>query len=252
MNMEQKVLLIAVILIGLKFGLQFFLVRTQDKLAVQKFAIELLDWVQTALSALWIAFLIMYFVIQAFKIPSGSMKNTLLIKDHLFVNKFVYGARLPVPFIDEKEGFKIGEKKYLNIKMERFFVAKEPKRGDVVVFAFPQDTSKDFVKRCIGVPGDKIEIKDKILYVNDVKQNEPYVIHLDDLNYPADMPFLPDGLKNRDNFGPVVVPKDHFFVMGDNRDQSYDSRFWGFLQRDYLKGKAIYKFWPLKRIGAIR
>ena len=252
MNMEQKVLLIAVILIGLKFGLQFILVRIKNNEMIKKVFVELLDWVTTALSALWIAFLIMYFVIQAFKIPSGSMKNTLLIKDHLFVNKFVYGARLPVPAIDEENGIKIGEHKYLNFKMRRFFVAKEPKRGDVVVFAFPLDTSKDFVKRCIGLPGDKIEVKNKVLYVNDIKQNEPYVIHIDDLTYPSDMPFLPDGIRNRDNFGPVIVPKDHFFVMGDNRDQSYDSRFWGFLQRDYLKGKAIYKFWPMNRIGAIK
>ena len=254
MNMEQKVVIIAIVLIAMKLGLQMMLRKGALK-EQTSVLVETLDWVNTGLSALWIAFLIMYFIFQAFKIPSGSMKNTLLIKDHLFVNKFVYGVRLPVPSVDVvKNGFalKIGEHKYFSLKMKRYFKTREPKRGEIVVFAYPNNTSQDFVKRCIGLPGDKIEIINKVLYVNGQEQNEPYVIHLDPRNYTKDIPFLPDGLDHRDNFGPIIVPQDSYFVMGDNRDQSYDSRFWGMLQKDYLKGKAVFVFWPFKRMGTIK
>ncbi|MCP4481233.1 MAG: signal peptidase I [bacterium] len=235
--MEQKVAIIAVILIVAKFILHFILHRNPDS----DILLEILDWVKTAISALWIAFLVMYFIMQAFKIPSGSMLNTLLIKDNLFVNKFVYGTRLPCVTFSP-----------LTIKMNRVMKKRSPQRGEVVVFAFPQDTSKDYVKRCVGLPGDKIEIRDKILFVNDEKQYEPYVIYKDTNNYPNDLDFLPKSLRNRDNFGPIIVPEDSYFVLGDNRDQSYDSRFWGSLHSDYLKGKAVFIYWPLRRIGVIK
>ncbi len=245
-SMEQKVLAIGLILIAARFSLKLILKKTYKE-SIKKFFVEILDWVNTALGALMIAFLVMYFVFQAFKIPSESMLNTMRIGDHLFVNKFVFGTRLPVLSTNQTgSGVKIGNK-YFNVKMKRFFVKKEPKRGEMIVFAFPEDTSKDFIKRCIGLSGDKIEIVDKVLYVNDVKQDEPYVIHTDDRIFKKEA-FVPSNFIKRDNFGPVIVPKDTYFVMGDNRDNSYDSRFWGFLDKNYLKGKPAMVFWPLKRI----
>jgi signal peptidase I len=242
MNMEKKVILIALILFVLRFVFLFFDKNAKGEL-VKKLNKEILDWINTGLSALFFAFLIMYFIVQAFKIPSGSMLNTLLIKDHLFVNKFIYGMRLPIPAKDVN--------KHLKIEMKRVLKISNPKRGDIVVFVFPEDRSKDFIKRCVGVPGDKIEIVDKVLYVNDKKQDEPYVIHTDAITYPND-PFLPENFRKRDNFGPIIVPAGHYFMMGDNRDSSYDSRYWGALPSDFIKGKALVIYWPLNRIRLIK
>ena len=158
------------------------------------------------------------------------MRNTLLEGDHLFVNKFIYGTRIFYP--DISSGFKI--------KMKRFWVIKKPKRGDVVVFSAPPEAlepyereagvKKDFVKRCIGVDGDKIEIKRKQLYINDVLQKEPYVVFSDVYN---------DNISQRDNFGPITIPTGHYLMLGDNRDNSDDSRDWGFVPEENLIGKAF-------------
>lgn len=201
--------------------------------ALAKLVKEIKEWVHTGISAVILAFLIMYFIVQAFKIPSGSMKNSLLIGDHLFVNKFIYGISLP-----------FSDKKFLRIS--------KIQRGAVVVFVAPPQAlppeerqagkHKDFIKRCVGIPGDKIYVKDKKLYVNDRLQEEAYVIHNDS--------FILNN--NRDNFGPIVVPFQHYFMMGDNRDESFDSRYWGALEEKYVRGKAWFIYWPLSRIKIIR
>ena len=167
---------------------------------------------------------------QAFKIPSGSMKNTLLIGDHILVSKFTYGIHIP------------NEIPLTNIKLFpdiRLF-PKDPNRGDIVVFKFPKDETRDFIKRVVGIPGDKIQLIRQKLYVNDRLVKEPYTIHLDpagDTN-----PIAP-----RDNFGPIIVPNGHLFMMGDNRENSQDSRFWGFLDINKVKGRAFVIYWSWDR-----
>ncbi len=184
------------------------------------------------------------FVIQAFRIPTGSMENTLLVGDFLFVNKFLYGAK--VPFTDV-----------------RLPQVRNPRHGDVMVFKFPKDPTRDFIKRLVGAPGDTIEIRDKTVFVNGVKQDEPYALFSGARVRPEGYQnpnIYPPGAGNRDNYGPVVVPPRHYFMMGDNRDNSDDSRFWGFLDRDLIKGKAEFIYWSwdkehtrprLGRIGRI-
>ena len=145
------------------------------------------------------------------------MIPTLQIGDHILVSKFIYGVRLPFTDI-------------VLIPISR------PERGDVIVFRFPKNEEKDFIKRVVGIPGDKIEVKNKILYVNDVRQSEPYINRGEDAISPRIIP-------GRDNFGPVVVPPDAYFVMGDNRDHSLDSRFWGFVDFSKIKGEAFLIYW---------
>ena len=173
----------------------------------------LLEYLEALAVALVLAFVIRTFVVQAFKIPSGSMLDTLLIGDHLLVNKFLYGTR--IPFTDKV-----------------ILPLEDPQHGDVIVFEFPEDTSKDFIKRIIGLPGDVLEMKDKVVYRNGEKLDEPYVKHTD-----------PGLQARRDNFGPITVPPGKYFVMGDNRDESYDSRFWGFVDKDKIRGKAWVIYW---------
>ncbi len=179
------------------------------------------EFIEAILTALLIAAFIISFVVQAFKIPSGSMIPTLLVGDHLFVNKFIYGVKLPyfrttiIPFTD-------------------------PKREDVIVFIYPEDRSKDFIKRVIGVAGDKIEMKNKKLFINDRPYADPNGHYTDQAIYPAEA-------QPRDNFGPVIVPEKSLFVMGDNRDQSLDSRFWGFVDLKDVQGKAAILYWSWDR-----
>ncbi|WP_338031083.1 signal peptidase I [Desulfonema limicola] len=173
--------------------------------------------IEAILVAIILAMFIRTFVIQAFKIPSGSMKETLQIGDHILVNKFIFGIKMP-------------------FTMKTLVSIKDPERGDIIVFKFPEDPDKDFIKRVIGVAGDVIEIKDKQVYVN----NEP-------VNYKQavfkDSRIIPGDVQPRDNFGPKTIPPDCLFVMGDNRDQSYDSRFWGVVNLDAVKGKAFIIYW---------
>lgn len=173
--------------------------------------------IEAILVAIVLALFIRTFVIQAFKIPSGSMKNTLLIGDHILVNKFIYGVK--VPFLQTT-----------------IVPITNPKHEDIVVFKFPEDPSKDFIKRVIGVAGDVVEVRDKQVYVNSKLLNPDFGIHTDSYIFPA-------SVQPRDNFGPVVVPSHSLFVMGDNRDQSYDSRFWGFVDLKAVKGKALIIYW---------
>lgn len=173
--------------------------------------------IEAILVAIVLALFIRTFVIQAFKIPSGSMKETLKIGDHILVNKFIYGVK--IPFLQTT-----------------IIPITNPKRGDIVVFKFPEDPSKDFIKRVIGVAGDMVEVRDKKVYVNSKLLNHDFGIHTDSYIFPASE-------QPRDNFGPVVVPAHSLFVMGDNRDQSYDSRFWGFVDLKAVKGKALMIYW---------
>ncbi|HEX8948751.1 MAG TPA: signal peptidase I [Dissulfurispiraceae bacterium] len=168
-------------------------------------------------TALILALIIRAYVVQAFKIPSGSMIPTLLIGDHILVNKFIFGTQLP--FSDK-----------------RVLVLSKPAKGDIVVFKYPEDRSKDFIKRVVGTEGDVVEERNKVIFVNGKRVNEPYVQYTDKSVNTGNM-------EPRDNFGPYLVPKDKIFVMGDNRDQSYDSRYWGYVDLKDLKGKAFIIYW---------
>jgi len=183
----------------------------------------LLEYIEALAVALILALVIRTFVVQAFKIPSGSMLETLQIGDHLLVNKFIYGVKMP-------------------FTGKVLYDVDDPKRGDIVVFEFPEDPSKDFIKRIIGVPGDVIEIKNKVVYRNGEKVDEPYTRHSD----PDNM------LPRRDNFGPITVPEGKYFCMGDNREESYDSRFWGFVDREKIKGKAWVIYWSWDGFPSVR
>lgn len=195
---------------------------------------RVLEYGEALVVAIVLAIAIRGCLVQAFKIPSGSMLPTLLIGDHLLVNKFMYGIRVP----------------YTGA---RFLRLRAPKRGDVVVFAYPVDDSKDFIKRVIGEPGDQVQITDKVVYVNGKPLGDPWAAHVDSV-------ILPEEVERRDNMGPVVVPAGQYFVMGDNRDKSYDSRFWGFVEDARIRGKAFVLYWSwdsetfrprLRRIGSL-
>jgi len=175
--------------------------------------------IEAIVIAVVLALFIRTFVVQAFKIPSGSMEPTLLVGDHILVSKFIYGISLP--FV---------EKKLLQFT--------KPRRGDVIVFVYPVEPSKDFIKRVIAVEGDTVLIKDKKIHINGAlctdehgHYSDPKIFHRGDIG------------SNRDNYGPAVVPPNHVFVMGDNRDKSYDSRFWGFVDVNKVKGKAFLIYW---------
>jgi len=230
MQTELKMVIVGGILAIEALILHWIAKRAKEKLLRKVHATR--EWVNTGLVAVILAWVIMSFVIQAFKIPSGSMMNTFQIGDHIFVAKFVYGIRIPFT------------RKYL-------WPLQDPKRGEIIVFQFPLDPKKDFIKRCMGIPGDTLEIRDKKLYVNGELQQEKYAIYMDEKVYPNSED-LSQMYRNRDNLGPIVVPKNSYFAMGDNRDHSYDSRFWGPLERGYIKGKALLLYWPPKRIRIIR
>lgn len=175
------------------------------------------EYAEAIITALILALLIRAYVIQAFKIPSGSMIPSLLIGDHILVTKFIYGTK--IPFSDK-----------------RILVFRKPARGDIIVFKYPEDPKRDFIKRIVAVEGDVIEAKNKVIYVNGNQIKEPYTQHTDNSMKPL-------GIEPRDNFGPFIVPKNKFFVMGDNRDQSYDSRYWGYVDLKDIKGKALIIYW---------
>jgi len=182
------------------------------------------EYVEAIVLAVILTVVIRGLVVQAFRIPTGSMENTLLVGDFLFVNKLVYGSEIDIGAAGHR------------LVYYRFPAIRQPQRGDVIVFRYPDDPSRDFIKRCVAVEGQTVEIRDKVLYVNDQAQVEPYVIHSDDKVVPKE-------INARDNFGPTVVPKGHIFMMGDNRDNSHDSRFWGPLPLNLVKGKAMILYW---------
>ncbi|MDT8285952.1 MAG: signal peptidase I [Elusimicrobiales bacterium] len=216
-----------------------------------------LDWSETVFSAVLLASVVMYLFVQAFKIPSGSMRTTFMEGDHLFVNKIIYGVR--VPYTDSK-----------------LLVFRKPERLDIVVFRFPSsdpsDTQcggpqygKDFIKRVIGLPGEKVELRDGRVFVNgSFLGEEPYAQYVDGFRYPG-LSAVPSAAyqsfwegralgkmyaeRVRDNFGPVTVPEGSYLVMGDNRDRSCDSRYWGPVPARLIKGRAWFTYWPPSRIS---
>ena len=184
------------------------------------------EYAEAIILAVVLALFIRTFVVQAFKIPSGSMLPTLQIGDHILVSKFIYGVRLPI----------------VNTVL---IPVSTPDRGDVIVFIYPVDPSKDFIKRVVAIPGDTVQIKKKRLYINDKPVKDGFA-HYDD---PALFPVM---IKPRDEFGPKVVPEGKLFVMGDNRDHSYDSRFWGFVDMSAVRGKAWLIYWSWDEQWRIR
>lgn len=185
------------------------------------------EYAEVLLLAFLLTVFIRSFVVQAFRIPSGSMENTLLVGDFLFVNKFLYGARVPLTDMSLPG-------------------IRDPRRGDIMVFKYPDDPTKDFIKRLVGQPGDTLEIRDKVVWINGRPLDEPYVRFMSDRIRPRgweEPNIFPAHAGNKDNFGPVIVPAGKYFMMGDNRDNSSDSRYWGFLDRELIKGKAILIYW---------
>lgn len=182
----------------------------------------IVEYAKSAAIAIALALFIRTFVVQAFRIPSGSMEPTLMVGDHILVNKFIYGVKLP--FINKT-----------------IIPGKAPKREDVVVFIFPQDRSKDFIKRVIALPGEKVEIRDTKVFINDEAYNDPFGHYSNQMGTYV----------FRGRYGPTVVPEGHIFVLGDNRDHSYDSRYWGFVPIEYLKGKAFIVYWSWPHFNRI-
>jgi signal peptidase I len=170
-----------------------------------------------------LALFIRTFIVQAFKIPTGSMENNLLIGDHLLVNKFVSGPTMS--------------------RLERALLpVADVRRTDVIVFKYPEEPDRDFIKRVIGLPGETVEVREKKVYVNGQALVEPYAHFLQPVTTASEFREV-TSFDVRDRYGPVTVPPNQYFVMGDNRDNSQDSRYWGFLPREYIKGKALIIYW---------
>jgi signal peptidase I len=185
------------------------------------------EYFESICVAVILALFVRTFVVQAFKIPTGSMENNLLIGDHLLVNKFVFAPTLH--------------------PLERTVLPIDPiRRGDVIVFKYPEQPDRDFIKRVIGLPGETIELRNKKVYIDGKPLDEPYVhfIFPPEENGETAAPDLPDFDVTR-SYGPVTVPDRHYFMMGDNRDNSQDSRYWGFMPQDYVKGKALFVYFSL-------
>ena len=176
--------------------------------------------VEIVLFAVVLALIIRAMVIQSYHIPSESMEDTLLKGDFLFANKFIYGAKVP----------------FLDVRLPK---VRDPKPGDIVIFKFPGDRKTDYIKRCVAVEGQTVELRGRKLYIDGVEQKEDYVKYI-------------YGDTDRRNFGPYKVPKGYIFVMGDNRDNSYDSRFWGFVPKENVIGRALLIYWPPNRVRLIK
>lgn len=181
------------------------------------------DWMESIIVAFFLAMVIRAFVVQAFKIPTGSMRMTLIEGDLILVNKFIYGAK--VPFL-------------------KFWLpaVRSPQRGDVVVFVYPEDRKKDFIKRLVGLPGETVEIKGGSIYINGNPATEPI---FNQIYYYNRGDFSAEGQK-------ITVPQNSYFVLGDNSISSKDSRFWGFVPKENLLGQALIIYWPLNRIRQIK
>ena len=208
------------------------------------------EYAEAIFIALLLALFIRTFFIQAFKIPSGSMETTLLIGDHILVSKYAYGTHVP------------NEIPFLNIKLfdDIIFFPKTPERGDIIVFKFPKDEKRDFIKRVIGVPGDLLEVRRQKVFINGKPYEDLHARHTEpscDISPAAAQET--DPLKKcqdtgpnvpRDDFGPVLVPDGHLFMMGDNRENSQDSRYWGFLDIKKVRGKALMIYWSWNQLNS--
>ena len=181
------------------------------------------EYFESIVTAVVLALFIRTFIVQAFKIPTGSMENNLLIGDHLLVNKFVSGPTLS--------------------RLERGVLPMaDVRRTDVIVFKYPEEPDRDFIKRVIGLPGETVEVREKKVYINGQPLVEPYAHFLQPVTTASEFREV-TSFDVRDRYGPVTVPANQYFVMGDNRDNSQDSRYWGFLPHDYIKGKALVIYW---------
>jgi len=188
-------------------------------MAKKKTKSSLRENIEAVIIAIIIAMFIRTFIIQAFKIPSGSMLETLQIGDQILVNKFIYGVK--IPFTNGKN----------------LIPVKDPIKGDIVVFEYPEDPSKDFIKRVVATQGDTLEIINKKLFVNDkLVQGESYAVY-------KNKEIIPGSFSSRDNLKKIKIPENKLFVMGDNRDNSHDSRFWGFVDLKEVKGEAFIIYW---------
>jgi signal peptidase I len=198
------------------------------------------EWTKAISTAILLFLVIRTFLFEAFKIPTGSMEGTLLVGDFLLVNKAVYGAEIP----------------YTHTRLPAF---SEPRRGDVIVFLPPHDPHKNYVKRIVGIPGDTLEMRDKVLYLNGRAQVEPFARHTDPLSDPAREEMLwqyqflvrppahwSEYHPTRDTWGPLVVPPGKYFALGDNRDNSEDSRFWGFVEATAIKGRPMFVYYSFE------
>ena len=199
------------------------------------------DWMKSFIIAVFLFLVIRTFLVEAFKIPTGSMEHTLLVGDFLLVNKAVYGAEVP----------------FTGKHLPAF---EKPKRGDIIVFEWPEDPSKNFVKRLIGLPGDTLEMRDGVVFLNGRSLPEEYVVHS---NPEADQSAAEFGWQreflvrraaasvgyhpSRNNWGPLIVRDRSYFVLGDNRDNSYDSRYWGFVPDSLVKGRPLVVYYSYSR-----
>ena len=202
-------------------------VRKPGRVQKRSFADAAWDNFKQIIAAVILALVIKTSIVEAYKIPSQSMEDTLLVGDFLLANKFVYGARLPL----------------INWRLPAF---KEPHPGDVVIFIYPVDGVTKYIKRCVATPGDTVMVRDKVLYVNGEPYPDPQYAKYIDTTPQGDrviQPRRPGGLDSRDNFGPYIVPRDSYFMMGDNRDNSYDSRYWGAVHKDLVLGEALLVHW---------
>jgi signal peptidase I len=178
------------------------------------------EYFESIVVALILALFVRTWVVQAFKIPTGSMEQNLLIGDHLLVNKFVFGPTAT--------------------GLERMLLpVADIKRGDIIVFKYPEEPDRDFIKRVIGLPGETVELREKHVYIDGRRLDEPFVFFLEPPGAGGEL----SALDVREQYGPVTVPADSYFMMGDYRDNSEDSRYWGFLPRSYVKGKALMVYW---------
>jgi len=171
------------------------------------------------------------FAFQAFKIPSGSMEDNLKVGDHIIVNKFVYGANA-------------------SEILQTLFPMRAIQRGDVIVFRYPENPEQDYVKRVVALPGETVMMRGKKIFINGKRLDEPYVIFEDTEPVPDDQQasFLPDPWRSKYHFGPLKVPEGQYFAMGDNRDHSYDSRYWGPVARELIKGRAFMVYWSFEPV----
>ena len=170
------------------------------------------------------------FAFQAFKIPTGSMEDNLKVGDHIIVNKFIYGANAS-PLVG------------------KLFPLRAIRRGDIIVFRYPENPETDYVKRVIGLPGDRVTIESKKVFINGRPLGEPYAVFTDEQVIPDQRQgILPEPWRSRDHYGPFTVPAGHYFAMGDNRDHSYDSRYWGPVARELIKGRAFMVYWSFEPV----
>ncbi len=200
--------------------------KAEDEIAPKSLRTLCQEYSEAFVVAVILAILIRGVLVQAFKIPSSSMEPTLLIGDHILVNKFIYGIRIP----------------FTPDRWPRF---RDPARGDVIVFIFPEDRTKDFIKRVVAVGGDTVEVRNKRVILNGKEVHNPHARYTDNI-------ILPAGASPRDNMSPVKVPPNHLFVMGDNRDHSLDSRFWGTVPVEDVRGSAFLIYYSASNFPGVR